>query len=412
MDRPAADGATHPSPDPSPDPHIELELGHEDVAPGSPDRRPIVADVPVRTIVTVIALVLATVAILWLASRTTKIITWVVVSAFFAIVLTPVVDRLNHRLHMPRAAATTVVFFGGIAVMVGLLYAFIRPIVDQSTKFADEFPTYVQQAQDGKGTVGKLVKKYEVEDWVNKNQARLRSSVDDIGKNALSIVQSVFSTIAATLTVAVLTFLMLLQGPELLDGMVRVLSPPQQERLRRVGNRSARAITGYVAGNLAISLIAGLTTWLMLLIAHVPFAGVLALWVAFADLIPLVGATMGAIPAVAVAFLYSIPAGIAVLVFYVIYQQIENHILQPTIMSRTVSIKPLVVFISVLLGVELYGLLGALLAIPVAGVVKEVGSEVLRWRRPELFIAHDQPHAHRRHIPRWLLFWQQRRPAR
>ena len=396
----------HP-PDGSPEASVELEFGHQDgLVDDDPktaqfSRRPIVADVPVRTIVTVIALVLASVATLWLASKVTRIISWLVVSMFFAIVLMPLVDRLHHRLRLPRALATTLVFFGGIAVMVALLYSFIRPIVDQSTKFADTFPTYVQQAQDGKGTVGKLVKKYKVEDWVNKNQGRLRSSVNDIGKNALNVLQSVFSTITASLTVAVLTFLMLLEGPELMESGVRILSPPLQERMRRVGRRSARAITGYVAGNLAISVIAGLATWIMLLIAGVPFAGVLALWVGFADLIPLVGATLGAIPTVGVAFLHSIPAGIAVLAFYVVYQQFENQVLQPTIMSKTVSIKPLMVLISVLVGVEVYGLLGALLAIPAAGVVKEIGSEVLRWRRPELFIVEEIPKVKRARRLRW-----------
>ena len=363
-------------------------------------RPPIVAGVPVRTIATTIMMVLATVATLWLASKVTRIITWLVVSIFFTVVLTPVVDRLHRKLRLPRAFATTVVFIGCIVVLVGMLYAFIRPIVDQTTKFSDEFPTYVEKAQNGEGPVGKLVKKYKVEEWVKDNQEKWRSSVDNIGRNALSIVQSVFNTLAATLTMAVLTFLMLLQGPELLHGMVRVLSPPQQERMRRIGRSSSKAITGYVAGNLAISVIAGVATWIMLLVAGVPFAGVLALWVAYADLIPLVGATLGAIPAVGVAFLHSVPAGIAVLIFYVVYQQVENHVLQPNIMSRTVSLRPLIVLITVLMGVELYGLLGALLAIPAAGVIKVVGTEILYWRRPELIVvehAHAQPHRR----PRW-----------
>ena len=152
----------------------------------------------------------------------------------------------------------------------------------------------------------------------------------------------------------------------------------------RIGNESARAITGYVAGNLVISVIAGLTTYAFLAILGVPFAGVVALWVAFADLIPLVGATMGAIPEVALAFLHSVPAGIAAVLFYVLYQQFENHVLQPTIMAKAVSIKPLVVMVSVLLGVELFGILGALLAIPVAAVLKVIGTEAMRVYRPDV----------------------------
>jgi predicted PurR-regulated permease PerM len=117
----------------------------------------------------------------------------------------------------------------------------------------------------------------------------------------------------------------------------------------------------------------------------VPYAGVLALWVAFADLIPLVGATLGAIPTVVVAFLYSTTAGVATLVFYILYQQFENHVLQVSIMSKTVALRPVIVLISVLIGVELFGLLGALMSIPFAAVIKVIGTDVLHHRRPDLF---------------------------
>ena len=387
---------------------IERTTVHEDNRRSQPRRPPIVAGVPVRTIATTIAMVLITIATLWLASKVTRILTWLVVSTFFTVVLTPPVDRLHRKLKMPRALATSVVFIGGIIVLVAMLYSFIRPIVDQTTKFSDEFPTYVAKAQNGEGSVGKLVKKYKVEQWVKDNQERWRSSVDELGRNALTVVRSVFNTLAATLTIAVLTFLMLLQGPELLYGMVRVLSPPQQERARHIGRQSAKAITGYVAGNLAISVIAGVGTWMMLLAAGVPFAGVLALWVGFADLIPLVGATLGAIPTVGVAFLHSVPAGIAVLIFYVVYQQLENHILQPNIMSKTVSLRPLIVLITVLMGVELFGLMGALLAIPAAGVIKVVGTEILRWRRPELGFGNAQRTSATARRPRLALPWARR----
>ena len=388
---------------------IEHDIEHEsDNRRSQPRRPPIVAGVPVRTIATTIAMVLITIATLWLASKVTRILTWLVVSTFFTVVLTPLVDRLHRKLRMPRALATSVVFIGGIIVLVAMLYSFIRPIVDQTTKFSDEFPTYVAKAQNGEGSVGKLVKKYKVEQWVKDNQERWRSSVDELGRNALTVVRSVFNTLAATLTIAVLTFLMLLQGPELLYGMVRVLSPPQQERARHIGRQSAKAITGYVAGNLAISVIAGVGTWMMLLAAGVPFAGVLALWVGFADLIPLVGATLGAIPTVGVAFLHSVPAGIAVLIFYVVYQQLENHILQPNIMSKTVSLRPLIVLITVLMGVELFGLMGALLAIPAAGVIKVVGTEILRWRRPELVFGNAQSTSATARRLRLALPWSRR----
>ena len=113
-----------------------------------------------------------------------------------------------------------------------------------------------------------------------------------------------------------------------------------------------------------------------------PFANVLAVWVGFADLIPLVGATLGAVPAVFVAFLHSTGAGIATLIFFIVYQQFENHVLQPMVMSRTVNLNPLLVLLTVLVGVELAGFVGALLAIPAAGVLQVVVRDLWESARP------------------------------
>jgi predicted PurR-regulated permease PerM len=139
-----------------------------------------------------------------------------------------------------------------------------------------------------------------------------------------------------------------------------------------------------MAGNLVICLIAGTTTWIFLSIVGVPFAGVLGLWVGFADLLPLVGATIGAIPTIAIAFLHSTGTGVAALIFYIVYQQIENHFLQPVVMSRTVKLNPLGVLLSVLVGVELAGFVGALLAIPAAGAIQVVIRDLWDERQQRL----------------------------
>jgi predicted PurR-regulated permease PerM len=169
--------------------------------------------------------------------------------------------------------------------------------------------------------------------------------------------------------VFVLTFLMLIEAPKLTAGAIDLVPEAHRERVRRVGGRSARAVTGYVAGNLLISVIAGALTYAFLWITGVPFKGVLALWVGFADLLPLVGATLGAAVVSIVAFVHSPAIGIAAVIFFVVYQQVENHLLQPVIQSRTVHLNPLAVLVSVLAGVELAGMLGALLAIPACAIV-------------------------------------------
>jgi predicted PurR-regulated permease PerM len=181
--------------------------------------------------------------------------------------------------------------------------------------------------------------------------------------------------------VLVLSFLMLLEAPRLLEGARAVLPEEHRERVSRVAADCSRAVTGYMAGNFLISVLAGVSTYLFLWAFDVPFRGVLALWVAVADLIPLVGATLGAAVVVFVAFLHSPVAGFAALAFFIVYQQVENHAVQPVVQSRTVNLSPLVVLVSVLAGVELAGMLGALVAIPVAGMIQVIVRDLWDHRR-------------------------------
>ena len=273
---------------------------------------------------------------------------------------------------MRRGLATAVVFLAGLVVLAGLVYAFVKPLVVQGQKFSDDFPTLVDDAEKGKGPVGELVKKYDLQDWVREHRDQIDDQISRSGTRAVDMVQTVFSGVVAGVTVMVLTILLLLGGPELSRASLAVVPESHRERVRRVSADAAKAVSGYMFGNLLISIVAGVAAYIFLRLAGVPYPEVLALWVAFADLIPLVGATLGAMPAIAVALLHSTPAGIATVAFFVLYQQFENNVLQVTVMSRTVNVNPLGIFVSVLVGVELFGLLGALLAIPAAGVIQVV----------------------------------------
>ena len=307
----------------------------------------------------------------------THIVTFLVVALFFTIVLNPAVDFLEQRAHLRRGFATLIVFLVGLGLLAGMLYAFIRPLVEQVSNFAEDLPGYVDDARDGKGTVGDLVDRYNLQDYVEKNDEKLRDSVSGLGAPALDVARTVFSGIFAAVTAMVLTILMLLQAPHLTSGILNLVPDDRRERVRRVATDASRAVSGYVFGNVVISVIAGTSAWIVLAILGVPYAGVLGLFVAFTDLIPLVGATLGAVPTVLFAFLYSVPAGISTVIFFIIYQQFENHVLQVSIMSRTVDVNPLTVLVSVLVGVELFGILGALLAIPFAAGALLIYEEVL-----------------------------------
>src|SRR5262249_49083023 len=195
---------------------------------------------------------------------------------------------------------------------------------------------------------------------------------------AVSITNSVINILVGTITIAFLTFFMLLEGPNWIERFYELLPPDSQPRWRKVGHDIYRQIGGYVTGDLLISLIAGGLTTIVLLALGVPFAVALGLVVGILGLIPLAGATSAAIIVGTVSFIHSIVAGIVVVVFFVLYQQFENHVLQPVVYHRTVALSPLAILVSVLIGAEVAGILGALAAIPVAGAIQVLISDYLR----------------------------------
>jgi predicted PurR-regulated permease PerM len=213
---------------------------------------------------------------------------------------------------------------------------------------------------------------------------------------AVSVTKSVISLVAATVTIVFLTFFMLLEGGAWMERIYSLFSDSSQARVRRIGNDIYKSVGGYVTGNIVISLIAGASATIVLLIMGVPYAVALGLLVAVLDLIPLAGATLAGIVVTLVAFVHTVPAGIVLLIFVIAYQQIENHFLQPVIYGRTVQLSALTVVVSVLVGAELAGILGALAAIPVAGTLQVLIRDQLAYRRgpvpqPPVAVAGEAP---------------------
>lgn len=315
--------------------------------------------------------------VLWrLFAALGDILALLAVAVFFTVVLAPAVDFFQNRANMRRGLATTIVFLIGLGVFGAIGYAFARPVYDASSSFANELPDTIRDAEEGRGDVGRWLRDIGAQDWARDNIPKIRESLSANSGAVFDVGRALATGVFAVLTIAVLTFLMLLQAPQLSASLLALLPERRAEHVRQIGSDAARAVTGYVTGNLAISLVAGLFAYGWLRVLGVPFAFILALWVAFADLLPLVGATLGAIPPVFVAFLDSPGLGIATIIFFVVYQQFENHVLQPVVMSRTVKLNPLAVLVAVLVGVALAGLLGALLAIPVAGALQVVVRDV------------------------------------
>lgn len=332
----------------------------------------------VRTILTAIGLLLATALLLYVVLQTLQVLTWIVVAAFFAVALYPVVGWVERRLlgGRRRPLATLLVFVVIVLLLAAIGTLFVVPLAQEGTKFAGQLPQLVDDARAGRGPVGNLLERTHALTYVQDNQDRIKAFATGLTTPAAGALRGVATGAAGAASIFVLAFLMVLEGPKVVDGFVNLFHPPTAHRLRTVGADCAKSVTGYLSGNLLISAICGVLTYVVLKVAGVPFAGLIALFVAIADLVPLVGATIGAVVAVVAGLVHSVPAGIAVLVFFLVYQQLENHLLQPLIFSRTVKLNPLTVIVAILLSVELAGILGALLAIPVASIAQVVVRDV------------------------------------
>jgi predicted PurR-regulated permease PerM len=344
--------------------------------PAETGRRP----VPVRTILAAIGLVLATVLVLLLIRDIQRVLIWIIIAGFFAVAVYPVVNWIERRLPWcRRSLATLVVYLLLVLLIAGVITLFAVPLARQATSLAHQLPTLIDDARAGRGPVGRLLDRTHVLTYIQQNDGKIRSFAGSLGAPALGFLKTAATGVAATITIFVLSFLMVVEGPKLVSGTLSLFPDDRAQHIRAVGTDCAKTITGYISGNLLISVICGLLTYVVLKIIGIPFSGLIALFVAISDLIPLVGATLGAVVAGLAAFIYSVPAGIIVVVFFVVYQQLENHLLQPLIFSRTVQLNPLTVLIAILIAVELAGLLGALLAIPIAAMIQIILRDL--WAR-------------------------------
>lgn len=318
--------------------------------------------------------------VLWIARQ---VISWVLVALFLALALNPAVEWVNSRWVRRRGLAVGITYLGALAVAAGIAAAFVPTLVDQVQSFADAVPGYVSDLTHGRGRLGFLETRYHI---VEKVRQAIRSGgatrLLGVTGTAVAVTKSVVTAIVALVTILFTTLFMLLEGPAWTERLYALVPEESRPRWRAVGRDVYRTVGGYVTGNLVISLIAGVAAGILLAILGVPYAVALGLLVALLDLIPLAGATLAAVAVTLVALAANgLTAGIVVLVYFVVYQQLENHVLQPLVYGRTVQLSPLAVLISVLVGAQVAGVLGALGAIPVAGTLQVLLVDWQRHRR-------------------------------
>ena len=336
----------------------------------------------VRTVVVVLAIILAGVVLVQMVEAARGVLVWIFVAVFLAVALNPAVEWVQSRGIARRGIAVAIVFVTTILAIAALGATIIPTIVTQVNDFVDAVPGYVEDLTAGRGRLGFLEREYQITDRVREAISNGGASrVLGISGTALAVTKGIVTAIVATLTIAFLTLFMLLEGPAWVERFFGLLSEEKQPRWRKVGGDIYKTIGGYVSGNLTISLIAGVVSTGVLLGVGVPYAVALGLLVAILDLIPLAGATIAAIIVSTVAFLDSTTSGLIVVVFFIVYQQLENHVLQPVVYGRTVQLSPLAVLIAVLIGAELAGVIGALAAIPVAGTIQVILVDWLAHRR-------------------------------
>jgi predicted PurR-regulated permease PerM len=342
----------------------------------------VVVTVRPRTILLVLAIAILVGLVLVLVYLAWHVVTWILIAILLAAALNPAVEALERR-GLSRVRAATVVFAVALVVVTGLGFLVIPPLVSQATDFVDAVPKYVDDLTAGRGPLGFLQERYRIVD-------RIQGAVDKQGAAGvvglsgpvLGVVQGIVAAVAGVITIIFLTYFMLLEGPRTIAGVLALLPGSTRARCERVGQDIYRTLSGYVTGNLLISFIAGTFAAVVLLAVGSDYAIALGLLVAVFDLIPLAGATLGTIiVAVVVVIELDWIRCLIVVGLLIAYQQVENNFLQPLVYKRMVQLSPLAILCSVLVGAELAGIFGALLAIPIAGSLLAVGRELLAYRR-------------------------------
>ena len=345
-----------------------------------------------RTIVRVILTAVAIFAALYFIYLIRSVLGMLFIAVFLAVALAPIVEVLV-RLKIKRGFAILLTYLMLLAVVFGLGLLVVPPIVSGVNDFTNNVPGYVQDLRNSK-TFAKYDDKYGITPKLEEQAKKLPSHISDAVSGLRTVTVGIFGTIVQLVTILVMTFFMLLDGGRWLRMLFRELGPQRGEQFQRISEDVYRAVGGYVAGNVLISVIAGILSYIYMRILGIPFAAPLAVLVGLFDLIPLVGSTIAGAVIGIVAAVVGFPGKlIAWVIFLVVYQQFENNVLQPVVYKRTVSIHPLIVIVAVLIGGSLLGILGALLAIPIAATVQIVVKELWAMRRERLITPPPPPAA-------------------
>jgi predicted PurR-regulated permease PerM len=356
--------------------------------------RPVgLADAPARVVVKIVLIVVAVILCLYLIYLLRRPISWVFIAGFIAIALSPPVNFLGQ--YMKRGFAIALVYLSLLGVIAGLTALLVPPVVNEGTDLADNAPSYVQDVRDyvdKNKRLREINQDYQITDKLEEEAGKLPSKIGGAAGVLRDIGFGLVNGVFAFVTIMVLAAFMLSGGPDWRRRALGLMPPDRAERIDRVLGHVSRAVSGYVTGALVIALIAGTATFIALTIIGAPFAAPLAVVAGLFSLVPLVGATIAAVLIGIVTLFSDFPTDtILWVVWAIVYQQIENNLIQPQVQKRTVNVNGFVVLVSVLFGATLLGVLGAIVAIPIAASIQIVAREWWAYRREARLMPETSP---------------------
>jgi predicted PurR-regulated permease PerM len=352
---------------------------------GKKDKDAVEITVSNRTVVRVVALVILSFLLLAAIRNASHALTLIFTAFFLSLALNApvywIAQRLPGKRRGNRLVATTISFLIVIILLIGFLASIVPPLVRQTSSFIDAAPGIIEDARDENSGVGRFIRRYSLEDQVDKFSSQLSDRLRNVTGTAVSSITRITSSIFSTLTILVLTFMMLIEGPRWLDFGRRLVPREKRPHLQKLADDMYRVVKGYVNGQVTLAALAAVLITPALFILHVSYPIALMVIVFICGLIPLVGHTIGAVIVTTVALFQSPAVAIIVLAYYILYQQVENYVIQPHIQANSTNMSPLLVFASVIVGVSFNGLLGGLVAIPLAGCLRIALLDYLHTRK-------------------------------
>lgn len=336
--------------------------------------------VSARLIAKVVLVTAAVVAALYVVYQIRSVIGMVLIAVFFALAIAPAVNWLDDR-RVPRALAILIVYLGIGGTIFGIGLVLVPPVVTGVQNLSQDAPGYVDDLRHNE-TFREYDDRYNITDKLQSQADQLPSKLGDAAGALQDVTVGVFSSFVQLFAILVISFLLLIEGPGMLGFFYRQFPEERSKRMHKIARDVSEAISGYVFGNFVISVLAGGVTFLTLSLLDIPFAVPLAFLFGFLDLIPLVGATIaGILVGIVVAF-FDFPGDLIIwLVVFIGYQQFENYLIQPFVYGKAVRMHPLTVIVAILVGASLLGILGALVAIPVAASVQSVVRDWWSYRQ-------------------------------